>query len=105
MKPVTTIIIGAGGRGTGYADYIADHPDEGQVVAVAEPRDWYRNSMAEKHHLEAKNVRNDWKELAARDRFADVVFICTQDALHTEPAIAFAEKGYHILIEKPMAPV
>ena len=104
MKPVSTIIIGAGNRGTGYADYIAEHPDEGKVVAVAEPRDWYRNTMAKKHHLDKKNVYNDWKELAARDRFADVVFICTQDALHTEPAIAFAEKGYHILLEKPMAP-
>jgi predicted dehydrogenase len=31
------------------------------------------------------------------------VLICTQDAMHVEPAIAFAELGYHVLLEKPMA--
>jgi Oxidoreductase family, NAD-binding Rossmann fold len=34
---------------------------------------------------------------------ADAVLICTQDALHAEPAVAFAELGYHVLLEKPMA--
>ena len=35
---------------------------------------------------------------------ADAVIICTQDAMHAEPAVAFAKKGYAILLEKPMAP-
>ena len=26
------------------------------------------------------------------------------DCLHKDPCIAFAKKGYHILLEKPMAP-
>jgi predicted dehydrogenase len=34
---------------------------------------------------------------------ADAVLICTQDAAHAEPAIAFADLGYHVLLEKPMA--
>ena len=29
--------------------------------------------------------------------------VALQDALHVEPAIAFAAKGYDILLEKPMA--
>lgn len=37
-------------------------------------------------------------------RFADAVLICTQDRMHAEPAEAFAGLGYHILLEKPMAP-
>ena len=46
----------------------------------------------------------DWREVVARPRFADAVIIATPDALHAEPAIAFADLGYHILLEKPMAP-
>ena len=46
----------------------------------------------------------DWREVVARPRFADAVIIATQDPLHAEPAIAFADLGYHILLEKPMAP-
>jgi len=44
-----------------------------------------------------------WAELADRGRIADAVLICTQDALHVGPAVAFAELGYHVLLEKPMA--
>uniref|UniRef100_A0A8C4Q2E3 Zgc:154075 n=1 Tax=Eptatretus burgeri TaxID=7764 RepID=A0A8C4Q2E3_EPTBU len=40
---------------------------------------------------------------AQRDIFADVAIICTPDQMHKEPAIAFSSKGYHILLEKPMA--
>eukprot|EP00112_Aurelia_sp_Birch-Aquarium-sp1_P003284 Seg1365.2 transcript_id=Seg1365.2/GoldUCD/mRNA.D3Y31 product="Mothers against decapentaplegic 4" protein_id=Seg1365.2/GoldUCD/D3Y31 len=40
----------------------------------------------------------------SRDKFADAVVIATLDHMHREPAIAFANKGYHILLEKPMAP-
>ena len=42
--------------------------------------------------------------MAAKDKFADGVIIGTQDAMHVEPAVAFAEKGYQMLLEKPMAP-
>ena len=42
--------------------------------------------------------------MAARDRFADAVVIATQDRMHVEPVEAFPAKGYHILLEKPIAP-
>ncbi len=36
-------------------------------------------------------------------RFADAVIIATTDRDHAEPAIAFADDGYAMLLEKPMA--
>ena len=104
MKPATLIIAGAGGRGAAYANYVAAHPDRGKVVGVAEPIDLRRNRIVERHDVPAANVFTDWVDLAARPKFADAVMICTQDAMHAEPALAFAEKGYHILLEKPLAP-
>ncbi|MBI4928775.1 MAG: Gfo/Idh/MocA family oxidoreductase [Anaerolineae bacterium] len=103
-RPVTAIVAGAGGRGTTYALYASEHPDRLRIVGVAEPRDWYRENLANTHDIPAGAVFTDWREMAAQPRMADAVIIATQDAMHTEPALAFAEKGYAILLEKPMAP-
>ncbi len=104
MNPIRLIVLGAGGRGSGYATYARQHPDELQIVGVAEPRDFYRERMADDYDIPFDNVCHDWRELAARPRFADGVIITTQDAMHAEPAVAFANLGYNILIEKPLAP-
>ena len=103
-KPVSLMVVGAGSRGAKYAEYAAAHPDKAKVVAVAEPRQWPRERLAAKHDIENGHVFNDWAEPAEKQRFADAVIISTQDAMHKDPAVAFAEKGYHILLEKPMAP-
>ncbi|MCD4823286.1 MAG: Gfo/Idh/MocA family oxidoreductase [Phycisphaerae bacterium] len=104
MKPVTLIVVGAGSRGTGYVKYAEQYPDKLKIVGVAEPRDWYRDKMAATYDIPAENIFTDWRELVAREKFADGVIIATQDAMHAEPAVAFANKGYNILLEKPMAP-
>jgi predicted dehydrogenase len=104
MNPVSLLVIGAGGRGSGYATFAEAHPERARLVGVAEPRDFYRQRLAEKHALPAGNVYRDWREAASRPKFADAVLICTQDAMHVEPAVAFARLGYAILLEKPMAP-
>lgn len=102
--PKTVLVIGAGGRGTGYASYALSYPEQLRIVGVAEPRDYYRNHLAEIHNIPKENIYLDWSELVSRERFADAVIIATPDALHEEPAIAFANQGYHMLLEKPMAP-
>ena len=35
---------------------------------------------------------------------ADMAIIATQDKMHFEPAMMAIEKGYHLLLEKPVAP-
>jgi predicted dehydrogenase len=104
MIPASLLVIGAGQRGTGYARWALGHPDRARVVGVAEPRAERRSALASEHHIAAENVVESWAELAARPKFADAVLICTQDRMHAEPAQAFAALGYHILLEKPMAP-
>ena len=103
MSLVKLVVIGAGSRGTRYSAYAAAHPESAQVVGVAEPREFYRNKMVSDYNIPPENIFTDWKELAGREKFADAVIIATQDNMHAEPAVAFAKKGYHILLEKPMA--
>jgi predicted dehydrogenase len=104
-KKIKILVLGAGERGYGYAECLKEVSGiEVDVVGVAEPRDAWRTRMVEEHQISSENVFTDWKDALARERFADAVFICTQDRMHTEPAIACAGRGYHILLEKPMAP-
>lgn len=98
------MIIGAGGRGTTYAEYALQHPDQLRVVGVAEPQSLFREGLVRAHNIPAGNIFTDWQQPAAVPRLADAVVIATLDDLHTAPAIAFARLGYHILLEKPMAP-
>jgi predicted dehydrogenase len=74
------------------------------VVGVAEPREVRRARLAGEHGIASRNVAADWRQLVGRARLADAVLICTQDRMHADPAEAFAALGYHILLEKPMAP-
>ncbi|HET8845795.1 MAG TPA: Gfo/Idh/MocA family oxidoreductase [Ktedonobacteraceae bacterium] len=74
------------------------------MVGVAEPREFFRERMARKHQVAPESIKSHWQQLAALPRCADAVVIATPDALHMEPALAFAQKGYDILLEKPMAP-
>jgi predicted dehydrogenase len=56
-------------------------------------------------------VFNTWQELHAASaetirtgkRLADAVIVSVLDYMHMEVVLAFAEQGYHILCEKPMA--
>ncbi|MCX7047313.1 MAG: Gfo/Idh/MocA family oxidoreductase [Candidatus Sumerlaeota bacterium] len=102
MKPVHLIIAGGGNRGTTYAAYALSHPDQAKVVGVAEPRDHFRNALAKAHAIPAENAFADWRAMAARPKFADAVIVSTLDDMHREPAEAFADKKYAMLLEKPM---
>jgi len=104
MKPVTLVVAGAGGRGAIYASFAKHFPERARVVGVAEPREVLRQRMIETHGIPAGGVFASWEELAAKPRMADAVIVATQDAMHEAPTVALAAKGYHILLEKPMAP-
>ena len=103
-KPVSVIIVGAGGRGFAYAGLASKMPKLCKIVGVAEPRDFHREKMVAEHGIAPEMTFHLWQELAKQPRLADAVAICTQDAMHEDCALAFAKLGYHILLEKPMAP-
>ncbi|XP_078281497.1 putative oxidoreductase YteT isoform X1 [Rhinoraja longicauda] len=101
--PVEVLIIGAGNRGQIYSLFAKDFPERMRVVGVADCRRVARQNLQMKYSVADCNVFDDWRGAAAREKFADAVVIATPDRQHKEPAVAFAEKGYHILLEKPMA--
>ena len=104
MKKKTAIAVGYGMRSMAYSKYALENPDELEIVAVAEPVDNKREYAKKLHKLSDESVFNDWHQLAELPKMADIAIIGTQDNMHYEPAIAFIEKGYDLLLEKPMAP-
>ncbi|MBR5023733.1 MAG: Gfo/Idh/MocA family oxidoreductase, partial [Victivallales bacterium] len=104
MKQVKILIVGCGARGSGYGRFVLQCPERAKVVAIAEPIPERRNAVGDAHNVPPEYRFNSWEDVARLPRLADAVLICTQDQMHEAPAIAFAQLGYDILLEKPMAP-
>ncbi len=103
MKPITAVIIGAGSRGTNaYAPNA--NPGTLKIVGVADPDDFRRNLCAEKFNVPQEGIFKTYQELLAKEKMADLAIICTNDRLHVEPARMAVEKGYHVILEKPISP-
>ena len=104
MKKLSAIIIGYGNRGYAYSQYSVDHPDELEIVAIADLNPIRRETARTRHNIPAEGLYTDWKDLAAKPKMADFAMVTVQDNMHHEVALALIEKGYHLLLEKPMAP-
>ncbi|MFX0094713.1 MAG: Gfo/Idh/MocA family protein, partial [Candidatus Hodarchaeota archaeon] len=104
IKPVSAVLVGAGNRGRDiYGNYALRHPDELQFVAIAEPNSIRRMKFAESHRISPDRIFESWEKMFTLEKMATSAIIATPDQLHTQPTIAALEKGYHVLLEKPMA--
>lgn len=104
MKPITAIVLGAGQRGANvYAAYALNFPNELKIVGVAEPRADRRAAFAADHGIPESHCFESWEGALGCEKFADCVFVCTQDRMHYEPVLQALDKGYDVLCEKPMS--
>ena len=99
----TAIVVGAGQRGRGYASFSKISPDKLKIVGVAEPIKALRESVAKQYGISSTMTWDTWEKLLDHGKLADIAIITTLDQMHKEPTIKLCEKGYHILLEKPMA--
>jgi len=102
--PVRVAICGLGSRGKDtYAPISEILPEQMVIAAVAEPIEEKREYVRRRHHVPQEMCFETGEEMFERERLADVALICTQDAMHVGHAVAALEKGYHLLLEKPIA--
>lgn len=102
-KKLTAITCGAGNRGNVYGNYAVNFPDELDIIGVAEPIEIRRSRYSEKHNIPESNRFKTWEDVFKRPKFADFIIITTPDNLHYGPVMAALEKGYDVLLEKPIA--
>lgn len=93
-------IIGCGWAGSQHARVLRTLADRAALVAVAD-----RDAAVAQAQATAWGVPtwvSDYRELLTATEL-DAVSICLPHSLHCEAAIAAAEAGLHILVEKPLA--
>ena len=69
-EPLKLIVLGCGSRGNAYATFTAHNSDRAQVVAVADPRDFYRNRIGDLCGVPEERRYRSWTEIAALPKFA-----------------------------------
>lgn len=103
MAKVKVAAVGAGNRMNAYSEYARIHPEEMEIVAVVEPNDVRREQYSRRFGIPVTACYSAWEDFLSLPKQADALFLCTPDSLHYQPAIRALEKGYDILLEKPIA--
>lgn len=104
-KPVTFAICGCGVRGLeAYASYQKLYPEKMKVVAGADIRSERLDMLHELYGVPKEMCFASDEEMLAKPRLADVMIISTQDRQHVAEALIALDKGYHLLLEKPISP-
>lgn len=105
LVPLRLVGIGCGARTRTYLTIAARLPHLYRIEGAADPIGGrvarVREACGSPEHFRSFA---GWRELLAAERFADVAVIGTQDSDHKAACLAAMEKGYDILLEKPIAP-
>ena len=103
MKKLTFAIAGMGNRGFKYAEKQLEFPEDMEVVAIADTRPVRTETANRWLKLPEDRVFSSVEAMLEAPKLADVMIIATQDAQHKAHAIAAMEKGYDLILEKPIA--
>ena len=104
-KKITVSIVGLGSRGKDtYAKCAKIFPENMEIVAIADIVPHKVEEVAKEYGVPAEMCFDSAEALLERERLSDVMFICTMDKQHYGHAIAALNKGYHLLLEKPISP-
>lgn len=104
MDKVKVAVIGAGVRGTyAYAPYILERSDLCEIVAVAENKQGRRDLFSKIYNLKEEFVFESAEKFFEYEKIADAVIITTNDDRHYNHTKLALEKGYHVLLENPLA--
>lgn len=97
-KKLQVGVIGVGSFGSLHAQ-VYHQAEACELVAIADVNEGRVEQVRTALGVEGYT---DYRELLGRGDI-DAVSICTTDELHLEPALAAADAGLHMLIEKPLA--
>lgn len=102
MNRIKIAIIGLGGRGNVYAQFIKSNPDLFKLVAIVDINLTKHDYAVSEYGLKKEDCYSSIEAFIETDKTADIVAICTQDKDHKYHSILCMEKGYDLLLEKPI---
>ena len=98
-----TAIVGCGGiTERRHGPVLSRLSDEVQIVALADLSEERLALMGEKLNVPAEARYTDYERMLEQEEL-DLVDIATPHGVHAEQAVAAAQAGAHVLIEKPIA--
>lgn len=98
------VIIGAGARGNRvFADLIARYDTGFETAGVVELDAGRRRAFQERYGIPDECAFAHVEDFLAAPRIGDIVFICTPDPTHYSLCRSVSQRGYDILLEKPIA--
>ncbi len=100
MEKVGFAVIGTGIVGGAWHAHVYAQLPQAELVAVCDLNEARAREIADKYNV--PHVYTDYKELL-QNPDVHAVSIATPDFAHREIAVAAAEAGKHILVEKPLA--
>ncbi len=96
------VIIGCGSRGMTYGLWAKEHGI--QIAAIAECRPDRLQYAGEQLNVPENMRFSDAAQLLALDKIADAAIIATMDRDHYGHVMQALDRGYDILLEKPISP-
>ena len=101
-KQYSVAIIGVGARGANvYGRLLMQFPKRFRIVALCDVREQRLESFGKEFGVAVENRFTDEDEFFKEKR-ADLLVIATQDSDHVRHCLKAFEKGYDILMEKPI---
>ncbi len=103
-QKLTTVLVGLGHRARTYGSYTFASPEELEIVGLADPDPGRLERTASVFDVPPERRFRSAEELAAQPRFADAAINGTMDRQHVPTTLPLLDAGYHVLLEKPIAP-
>lgn len=101
MRKLSIALVGAGTWGQTHAKIYSEYSSV-EIAAVCDTNLERAKALAAKHNIPADRIFSDYNEMLAKAT-CDAVAIITPDFLHRDVAVACANAGKDMLIEKPLA--
>ncbi len=103
MSKVKIAIAGCGGRGRNTYGRMFQYVDNAEIAAIADTNAEALAEAAKEFGVAPERCYGSVEAMLAEPKFADIMIIATPDDCHADEAVAALEKGYHLLLEKPIA--
>ena len=100
---VRIVSFGVGNRGGKYLQWVHEHPEEASITAIVDPDSRRLSLAASKYALSENQCFQSAEEFFASSAVADAAIIAAPDREHKPIAMECISRGWHILLEKPIA--
>ena len=102
MRKLSCVILGYGDRGSRYAAYAKTVPEELEVIGIIDVSSLRRRMGQEAFGLQDNQLYENLDGFLKEEVKCDVVINATMDQMHYETSLKLLDRGYNILLEKPI---